>query len=89
LTQGANQDGSPIYYLRYPSDGNMFTGSASVKEVTMVYIFSCVVVKYVDPARLALGLDNWSTVKGNLQSIIKYINECSATMDQKKKGWFG
>jgi hypothetical protein len=63
-----------VYKLRYPSSGSMFTGSASVKEVAMLYVFSCAVVKYVDLARLTLGIDDWSKVRENLNSLIAEIN---------------
>ncbi|OYW41747.1 MAG: hypothetical protein B7Y95_24615 [Rhizobiales bacterium 32-66-11] len=59
--------------LRYPKPGRLTT-SASEAERTMVYLFACCVLAYVDIGKVVMGYQDWSKTKDSLHELIDAIN---------------
>ncbi len=59
--------------LRYPKPGRLST-SASEAERTMVYLFACCVVAYVDIGKVVMGYQDWEKTKEKLHELIHEIN---------------
>jgi hypothetical protein len=77
-TLGKDDQGQDKWTLRYPLGvGKIFSATASVKEAAMVYAFAVLVTQYVDILRLSVGLDNYTSVKQNLNKAIEVINKAA------------
>ncbi|BAF88588.1 unknown protein [Azorhizobium caulinodans ORS 571] len=64
----------PNAKLRYPMASRL-SRSASTAERTMMYLFACCVLAYVDVGRIVMGYQDWTKTQERLHLLIDEINK--------------